>query len=67
MVERVQISTVADAAISELCEAIRLTVEYVGTTMLPPIEGWSWYDALVKYAPETATMLKEERYRGPSS
>jgi hypothetical protein len=41
-------------AIRELTEAIRFTVEYIGTDALPPIPGWSWYDALEKYAPETA-------------
>jgi hypothetical protein len=46
-----------DAAIEELTEAIRLTVEYVGTETLPPVEGWSWYDALVKYAPDKAAAL----------
>lgn len=40
--------------IKELCDAIRLTVEYVGLDMLPPIPGWSWYDALVKYSPKDA-------------
>lgn len=44
----------ADHAIYELCEAIRLTVEYTGTDMLPAIAGWSWFDALKKYAPDTA-------------
>lgn len=32
-----------------LAEAIRLTREYVGEEKLPPIEGWSWYDALEAY------------------
>lgn len=45
-------------AIRELTEAIRLTVEYVGTDTLPAIEGWSWYDAMCKYAPEDAERLK---------
>lgn len=45
-------------AIRELCEAIRLSVEYVGLDRLQPHEGWSWYDALVKYAPETAAQLR---------
>lgn len=44
-------------AIKELCEAIRLTVEYVGINVLPPLPGWSWYEALVKYDPETAATL----------
>lgn len=41
-------------AIDDLTEAIRLTVEYVGLSTLPPIAGWSWYDALVRYRPEIA-------------
>lgn len=45
--------TTHEDQIRELTEAIRLTVEYVGVDILPPIEGWSWYDALSKYAPET--------------
>jgi len=45
-------------AIRELTEAIRLTVEYVGTGMLPAIPGWSWYDAMVKYAPNDAEVLR---------
>lgn len=38
--------------IDELTEAIRFTVEYVGTDLLQAYPGWSWYDALKKYAPE---------------
>lgn len=45
-------------AVLELCNAIRLSVEYVGTKTLPPIEGWSWYDALKKHAPEMAQELR---------
>lgn len=41
-------------AIEELTEAIRFSVEYVGTDVLQPIKGWSWYDALCKYAPHKA-------------
>lgn len=41
-------------AIHDLTEAIRVTVEYTGNEMLPPVEGWDWFDALVKYAPEVA-------------
>lgn len=47
------------AAVRELCEAIRLTVEYVGTDVLPPLEGWSWFDALAKYDPYTAQRFVE--------
>lgn len=47
-------------AIRELCEALRLTVEYVGTGLLPPNEGWSWFCALKKYAPEDAAYMKAE-------
>ena len=38
----------------QLCEAIRLTVEYVGTERLHPGVGWSWFDALSKYRPDMA-------------
>lgn len=46
-----------DAAVEELTEAIRLTVEYVGFDVLPAETGWSWFDALMKYAPEKANRL----------
>jgi hypothetical protein len=39
-------------AIAELTEAIQHTVEYVGTDVLRPYPGWSWYDALTKHSPE---------------
>ena len=42
----------------ELCEAIRLTVEYVGTETLCPVEGWSWFDALTKYRPDMLVGLE---------
>jgi hypothetical protein len=41
----------AEAAVVELAQAIRLTREYVGEELLPPVEGWSWYDALRRHAP----------------
>jgi len=41
----------------ELTTAILHTVEYIGTEMLPPIEGWSWYDAMVKHAPDLLQAL----------
>ena len=47
-------------AVEDLTEAIRLTVEYVGTETLHPIEGWSWYDALLKYAPEKVSPFVEQ-------
>lgn len=34
---------------ARLAEALRLTQEYVGSDTLPPIEGWSWFDALTDY------------------
>ena len=36
----------------DLINAIRLTQEY---SQLPAVEGWSWYDALNKYAPALLT------------
>lgn len=50
----------ADKVVREFSEAIRMTVEYVGTDTLPPHEGWSWYAVLKKYAPATAFMMKQE-------
>lgn len=44
-------------ATAELVEALRLTVEYVGTETLPAKPGWSWYDALVRHAPDVAERL----------
>jgi len=41
----------------ELIQAIVWTQEYA---QLPAIEGWSWYDALVKYAPGQAERLRLE-------
>ena len=35
----------------ELTEAIRLSVQYVGTDTLQAQPGWTWFDALMKYAP----------------
>lgn len=49
-----------DSAIDDLVEALRLTVEYIGLTALPPIEGWSWYDALRKHRPEVAEALARQ-------
>lgn len=46
-----------DEAVAELCNAIRLTVEYVGTETLHPNKGWSWYDALNKYRPDILARL----------
>jgi hypothetical protein len=43
--------------IHELCEALRLTAEYA---MLPPIEGWSWWDAFSKYAPVDAELYRAQ-------
>lgn len=39
-------------AVRELANALRLTREFVGEELLPAVAGWSWYDALVRWAPE---------------
>lgn len=36
-----------------LARALRLTQEYVGAELLPPIEGWEWFDALNAHADVT--------------
>lgn len=48
-------NVLAEQAVHDVADALRLTVEYVGTGTLPPIEGWSWYDALRKHAPHMLT------------
>ena len=40
--------------VEELTEALRYTAEYTGQGVLPAVEGWSWFDALAKYAPHKA-------------
>ena len=51
-VSAVRIIEAQQRAIAELTEAIQHTVEYVGTDVLRPYPGWSWYDALAKHNPE---------------
>jgi hypothetical protein len=34
-----------EAALVQCREAFRLTREYLGPEVLPPVDGWSWYDA----------------------
>ena len=53
------------SAIDELVEAIRLTVEYTGNDVLPAKDGWSWYDALVKYAPDVAQQFRSNPIHFP--
>lgn len=44
--------------VNYLIEALCQTVDYVGTDTLPPVEGWSWFDALKKYRPYRASDCK---------
>lgn len=53
--------------VAELVKAIVHTVEYVGNDMLPVVAGWSWYDALVKYAPEEADRFARNPIHFPAS
>lgn len=46
--------------VNELTEALRLTVEYVGYDTLPAIEGYSWFVAMKRYAPEVAERMEKE-------
>lgn len=41
-----------------LLQALIHTVEYVGLNTLKPYVGWSWFDALTKYAPDHVEYLK---------
>lgn len=47
--------TALRTAFADLVDAIRLTQEY---TQLPALEGWSWYDALTRHAPDVAEKLR---------
>lgn len=49
-----------------LVEAIRLTVEYVGNDVLPAVEGWLWFDALMKVRPEVAQTFEQNPIRFPA-
>lgn len=63
--KKIRDMVVRDTAVEELTEAIRLTVEYVGVQTLMPIEGWSWYNVMVKYAPVTAEQFRREYMDNP--
>lgn len=41
----------------ELLEALVLTVEYVGTQVLRPLDGWSWFDVLHDHYPHILQQL----------
>lgn len=45
--------------VDRLVEALRLTVEYVGTETLKPTRGWTWFDALTDIAPPVAQWLAD--------
>ncbi len=48
----------------ELALAIKLTQEYVGDETLPRQEGWSWFDALMKYYPSMLEQPEKSDYDG---
>lgn len=52
-----------DHAAQELITALAHTVDYVGNDVLPVKDGWSWFDALKKYAPEVARRYAERPVR----
>ena len=35
-----------EAVLRRTLEGIRLTREYVGEHVLPPVEGWEWFDSV---------------------
>lgn len=49
----------------KLAEALRLTQEYVGPDLLPPVPGWSWFDALQDYAAQYDGPEAGTGFRGP--
>ena len=56
----VDIAEIHAAAVTELTEAIRLTVEYVGNDTLPALEGWSWFEAMRKYDLAAAQVFEDK-------
>lgn len=46
-------------AVDELVEALLSTIQQMGTAVLPPIDGYKWFDVLTKYAPESAEKLRQ--------
>lgn len=51
---------------NDLVQGLVNTVEYVGTDVLPPIKGWSWYDTLLKYDPERIAFIGDNPGRHSS-
>ena len=47
----------------ELIQAIVFTRQYIGKERMPAVEGWSWYDALKKHAPDELNELLEQDAR----
>ena len=41
---------VCSELLSDSLKALTLTRDYVGDKLLPPIDGWSWFDACKKMA-----------------
>lgn len=49
-----------EAVVTDFAEALRFTREYVHPAVtLPAVEGWSWYDVLVKWYPAMAADLRD--------
>lgn len=50
--------------VKPVVEALRLTHEYVGAGMLPPIDGWDWYDVMKRYDPGYALKVEKKYHQG---
>lgn len=48
-----------EASVSKLVEVLWLTAEYVGHKVLPPVEGWAWYEEMKKHDPTGAEVLHQ--------
>jgi hypothetical protein len=48
-------------AAAELARALRWTQEYIGNELLPPIPGWSWFDALQKHGHYERALDEEDQ------
>ena len=64
---REALSTEAQNAIEDLCEALVQTREDVGPSALWAKKGWAWWDALTEYAPEMAEKILAEEQSDESA
>lgn len=56
-VEKVQ--AIRNEDVKYLMDALCKTMDHIGSELLPPVEGWPWFDAMMKYRPERAIQWQD--------